>query len=97
MILLDATVDAPADGRLVVNLPPGSPDGPVRVLVTDAVADPANPDGAAKAGPWPTVPPAPPGPRGSGFAWLAPHPDFGKDWDPNETFRREDMYGDDGR
>ena len=40
MILLDATLAVPADGRLVVNLPPGSPAGSVRVLVTDA-AEPA--------------------------------------------------------
>ena len=94
MILLDATLAVPADGRLVVNLPPGPPVGSVRVLVTDAVAAPATPDGAASTEPRPTVPP---GPRGSGFAWLVPHSEFGKDRDPNETFRREDMYDDDGR
>ena len=106
MILLDTTVDVPADRRLVVDLPPGTPAAAaVRIVVTDAAAaaeliasEPAAPTGgggeSSRGGPWPTVQP---GPRGTGFDWLVPWSDFGRDWDPAETFRREDMYGDDGR
>ena len=36
-------------------------------------------------------------PPDRGFAGLAIDTDFGADWDPAETFRREEMYGDDGR
>ena len=37
------------------------------------------------------------GPADGGFAGLAIDTDFGADWHPAETFRREAMYGDDGR
>ena len=91
MILLDATLEVPADGRLVVTLPPGSSAVAVRVLVTDAVAAPV-----------PAAPPAPTPPdsrEGAAIAlpWPTIDTEFGAEWDPNETFRRVDMYGDDGR
>ena len=34
---------------------------------------------------------------GSPIVIPVPRSDFGRDWDPNDTFRREDMYDDDGR
>ena len=87
MTVLDATLEVPPDRRLTLDLPAGCDAARVRVTVT---AEPA----AARPGPAGRCEPGSPA---SGSGWLVIPTDFGADWDPEETFRREDMYGDDGR
>ena len=90
MTVVDTTVDVPEDRRVVLQLPSDLPTGVLR-LVAVVAAD----RGVGRNRDLP----APPRTRKRGEPIVIPvsNPDLGRDWDPADTFRREDMYGDDGR
>ena len=84
MTVLDTTVDVPPDRRVVLQLPADLPTGPLRlVAVVDRAGEPADKTSAV--------------PATDQEPWPVADTDLGDDWPADETLRRVNMYGDDGR
>ena len=90
MTVVDTTVEVPADRRVTLQLPSDLPTGRLR-LVAIVAAD----QGVGQNRDLPHL--APTRQPGEPIVIPIPRPDFGHDWDPDDTFRREEMYGDNGR
>ena len=90
MTVVDTVVTVPEDRRVTIQLPSDLPTGPLR-LVAVVAAD----QGVGRNRDLPLLFPT----RQPGEPIVIPvsNPDLGRDWDPNDTCRREEMYDDDGR
>ena len=85
MTVVDTVVEVPEDRRVTLQFPSDLPVGRLRVIAVVATEE--------------RVVPAEPPARRRGEPIVVPisNPNLGRDWDPADTFRREGLYGDDGR